>query len=309
MSSNPHPFQPQQGNPQFTGVILVLLGALSIGIMPSAAKIAYQEGANPMAAILLRSLVGLVGLAIFMLLRRIEFNFTLENFKKSSLSGVTQSFSSLGIMGSVAYIDVSLSVLIIFFFPFIVIIFNHYWGQNRMTLTIIICFIVAISGLGLALGVNLDRLDTMGVGLAIVGMFSMAVMVLTVSRVTRKIGAIPAMFQMTTWTCLFFLVILWVAPETGWFEPASYPTSGKGWLSIFAAGISFILGYVFFFMGADIIGSSRASMLSIAEPVFIVLAAIALVDEWLSPLQWFGLVMVIGSLIVIELPKKRVSQA
>lgn len=309
MGSNSQPSQPHQDHSQFTGVILVLLGALSIGIMPSAAKIAYLEGANPMAAILLRSLVGLFGLAVFMLLRRVKFNLTLENFKKSSLSGVTQSLSSLGIMGSVAYIDVSLAVLIIFFFPFIVIIFNHYWGQNRMTITIVICFLVAISGLGLALGVNLDRLDTMGVGLAIIGMFSMAVMVLTVSRVTRKIGAIPATFQMTAWTCFFFLVIVWIAPETGWFEPASYPTSSKGWLSIFAAGVSFILGYVFFFLGADIIGSSRASMLSIAEPVFIVLAAIALVDEWLSPLQWFGLVMVIGSLIVIELPKKRVSQA
>ena len=276
--------------------------------MPSAAKIAYQEGANPMAAILLRSMVGLLGLAAFMLIRRIKFNLTLENFRKSSITGVTQSLSSLGIMGSVAYIDVSLSVLIIFFFPFLVILFNHFWGQSRLTTTIIICFFVAISGLGLALGVSFDKLNMTGVGLAVIGMVSMAIMVLIVSSVTRKIGAIPATFQMTVWTCFFYLLIAWLAPETGWFEPASYPNSSLGWISIFAAGVSFILGYVFFFLGADIIGSSRASMLSIVEPVFIVLAAVVLVDEWLSPLQWFGLVMVIGSMIVIELPERFINQ-
>jgi len=37
---------------QRKGIFLILAGALAIGIMPSAAKIAYQEGANPMAAII-----------------------------------------------------------------------------------------------------------------------------------------------------------------------------------------------------------------------------------------------------------------
>lgn len=294
-------------DPQLTGIILVLLGALSIGIMPSAAKIAYQEGANPIAAILLRSLVGVLGLAAFMLIRRIKFHLSLESFRKSFVMGITQSLSSLGIMGSVAYIDVSLSVLIIFFFPFLVILYNHFFGHSRLTSTIIVCFIVAISGLGLALGVSFDQLNMTGVGLAVIGMISMAIMILIVSSVTRKIGAIPATFQMTVWTCIFFLLIVWLGPKTGWIEPANYPNSNLGWISIFAAGVSFILGYVFFFLGADIIGSSRASMLSIAEPVLIVLAAVVLVDEWLSPLQWFGLIMVIGSLIVIELPKKPIN--
>ena len=51
---------------QLLGVVLVLLGALAIGIMPSAAKIAYQEGANPLGAILLRSLVGFFGIGVYL---------------------------------------------------------------------------------------------------------------------------------------------------------------------------------------------------------------------------------------------------
>ncbi|MFT5114264.1 MAG: drug/metabolite transporter (DMT)-like permease [Parasphingorhabdus sp.] len=293
-------------NNQLFGIVLVLLGALAIGIMPSAAKIAYQEGANPLGAILLRSLIGVLGIGVYILLRKDSFNIGWPAFRFSSFTGVMQSLNSIGIMGSVAFIDVSLAVLVIFCFPFWVIIYNHFWGQTRMTSIVALCFVAAIAGLGLALGVKIDSIDGTGLWLAVMGMFSMAAMVITVSRASENIGPIPANFFMTGWTSIYFLVIVWLAPELGWMDAASYPESTKGWLAILATGISFTLGYVLFFLGAVIIGSTRASMLSISEPILIILVAIFLVDEWLSPVQWLGLMLVIASLLVIELPSIRV---
>ena len=139
---------------QLLGVALVLLGAFAIGVMPSAAKIAYQEGANPLAAIMLRSLIGVCGIGIYLWIRRSTFKIGWPAFRFSSVTGVMQSLNSIGIMGSVAYIDISLAVLIIFCFPFLVFIYNHFWGSTRMTGLIVACFLVAIGGLGLALGVE-----------------------------------------------------------------------------------------------------------------------------------------------------------
>ena len=141
------------------------------------------------------------------------------------------------------------------------------------------------------------------------GAFSMAALVITVSKASENIGPVTANFFMTGWTSIYFLLIVWLGPETGWIEAASYPESTRGWLAIVATGISFTFGYVLFFLGAVIIGSSRASMLSIAEPILIILVAILLVDEWLSPIQWMGLSLVIASLVVIELPKKKPATA
>ena len=137
---------------QRKGIFLILAGALAIGIMPSAAKIAYQEGANPMSAIILRSLIGVIGIAVYMAIRRYPFKIGWKAFRFSSVTGITQSFNSLGIMGSVAYIDVSLAVLIIFCFPFWVSIYNHFTGNSRLTPTITVCFLVALAGLGWRLG-------------------------------------------------------------------------------------------------------------------------------------------------------------
>lgn len=289
---------------QRKGIILILAGALAIGIMPSAAKIAYQEGANPMAAIILRSLIGVIGIAFYMAIRRYPFNIGWKAFRFSSVTGVTQSLNSLGIMGSVAYIDVSLAVLIIFCFPFWVSIYNHFTGSSRLTPIISVCFLVALGGLGLALGLKLGELNFIGVFLALLGMFSMATMVLTVSHASSKIGPITANFYMTCWTLFYFLMIAAIVPGLGLLEPASLPESTRGWIAILGTGISFTLGYVLFFIGAAIIGTTRASILSISEPVMIILIAILLVDEWLTPLQWLGMSMIIGSLFVVELPRK-----
>lgn len=292
---------------QKTGVILILLGALSIGLMPSAAKIAYQEGANPLAAIILRSLIGFVGIGIYMAARKHQFNVGWKEIRFSSLTGVAQSFTSLGIMGSVAFIDVNVAALIMFCFPFWVAIYNHFSGTSKLTPTIIFCFTLALIGLGLTLGMRLGELNTFGLGLALLGMFSMAIMVLVVAHSSTKIGPITANFFMTGWTLLYFLLIALVASVVGLLDPASFPVSSKGWIAIIGTGVSFTLAYVLFFIGATVIGTTRASILSISEPVMIIIVAVLLIDERLTPIQWLGVMLVIGSLFAFEWPKKSIS--
>jgi drug/metabolite transporter (DMT)-like permease len=245
-----------------------------------------------------------LGMAIYMWIRRYPFRIDSKSLRFSAITGVTQSFNSVGIMASVAYIDVSLAILIIFCFPFWVSIYNHYSGVSRLTPMVSICFIAALIGLGLALGVKLGGLELMGILLAIMGMFSMAVMVLTVSHASAKVGPITANFFMTSWTLFYFLLVALIAPELGLLDPISLPESSRGWIAILGTGISFTLGYVLFFVGAASIGTTRASILSISEPVMIILMAILLVDEWLSPIQWLGMCLIIGSLLVVELQRK-----
>ncbi len=60
------------------------------------------------------------------------------------------------------------------------------------------------------------------------------------------------------------------------------------------------MGYVLFFTGARIIGTTRAVILTVTEPIFANFLAILLVHEWLTPLQWLGVAVVIGSLLKLD---------
>ena len=52
------------------GITVVLASSLMIGLAPNAAKIAYQEGATPLAVITFRTIVGAIGIALYLLVRR-----------------------------------------------------------------------------------------------------------------------------------------------------------------------------------------------------------------------------------------------
>ena len=290
---------------QRTGVILILCGALAVGLMPSAAKIAYHEGANPLAVILLRSIIGVIGIGLYLWIKKYRFNISWREFRFSSVTGIAQSFCSLGIMASIAYINLSLAMVIIFCFPFWVLVYNHFRGTSKLTPIIMGCFFLALLGLSLALGLELGEMSQTGLSLAVMGMFSMAAMVIIVAHSSTAIGPIPANFYMTCWTFVYFLIIAFSLPKLGIIDPASYPQTIRGWIAIVGTGASFSFGYVLFFVGASIIGTTRASLLCISEPIMIILVAVLLVDERLDPIQWLGISLVIGSLMVIELPKKK----
>lgn len=288
---------------QGLGLGMVLVAAIFVSLIPITAKISYQEGANPLAVITLRALLGMIGLGTYMALRRQGFRIGWPSFRFSAVTGAAQAFGALGIMGAVAYIDISLAILIVFLHPFLIAIVAHFRGESRLTALTASCIAVALLGLALALAVSFDRLNTTGIGLALLGAAAATVMVLTIFHATKQVGAIAANFYMTVWASLYLVLAAILGPALGLIDAMAFPLSSKGWIGILTTGVAFSLGYVLFFAGAAVIGTTRASVLSIIEPILTILLAILLVNEWLSAIQWLGVALVVASLLVIEMPR------
>jgi len=56
------------------------------------------------------------------------------------------------------------------------------------------------------------------------------------------------------------------------------------------------------------IGMVRATMLTVVEPVFTILLAMALFGEWLSTVQWLGVAVVVAGLLLLEMPANAVNR-
>ena len=290
---------------QVYGIFLIVLGALLIGFMPTSAKIAYNDGANALTVLLYRSIFGAAGLAIYLVWRRQPVHIGRENRRGAMLAALSHMGAAIGILGSIAYIDVSLASVILFLFPFVVAIVNHTRGVTRLTAPVLGLMVVAIGGLSLALGVSLDGLNMTGLALAFFGAAAIAWMVLSVSDFSSKVGPLQANLHMVLWAALYFAAIAVIAPATGLIAPLAHPAGIAGWLGMAGAGLTFTFGYVCFFVSAEIIGTTRASILSILEPVFIIAVAIIVLGEMLSTLQWVGMALVLGSLFAMELVRAR----
>ena len=285
-------------------VALCLLSALVFGLLPSFARFAYADGASVHLVLLGRSVVGLLGLSLFQILRGKNVSINSATMRVSFVAGIAHVFAAVGILASIAFIDIALAMMIIFLYPFPIAVVAHLRGEARLGPVIIGLMVTAMVGLGLVLGTDFETINPLGIAFAIVGAIGATVMIIKMADTSHQIGALDANIMLTFWAVIVFLGAAIIGPVLGLLPPLGFPETMFGWAMIVGVGITFSGGYLMFFVAAMKIGPARASLLSISEPVMMILFAIVLLGEFVGPVKWLGIALVVGSLALSEMLRR-----
>lgn len=286
--------------PQLLGVLLVLLSGLAIAIVPTAAKLAFESGANTLTVVTLRGLVGMALMALFMAASGQSFQLPLRTLAPCAAAGLAHALVAYGFIGSVAHIPVSLVVLIYATHPILLGFIFHLQGHERLTSRKLTLAFTVLVALALVLGGEFDELDVTGVALAAPASLAVCVVIRLGARAQRA-GATSTHVNLI----MIAVATIVCGGATTVGGAWSLPAGVVGWLGLAGAGGGVTIGLVAFFAAFRFIGPVRATMLSNVEPVLGVLFSVAVLGERLTGLQWSGVALAVAALTLFESSTRR----
>ncbi|MBU74680.1 MAG: hypothetical protein CMM73_03115 [Rhodospirillaceae bacterium] len=283
------------------GIAIIIISSLCIAFVPSSAKISMNEGASLFVILVSRCLIGTILLLPVTLVQRRKLLIP----RKLLGSAIIATIFNVGMIGflysAVKLVDVGLAVLILYMFPLGISILSHLSGRQRLNT-------LQWGALaGLLAGLLLLMLDTFWAGsvegllLSFGAMFCAMIYTTISSDLTDKLGSASANLQTNIWSVVILSFTLFLPLG----QEIALPGTTWGWTAILSNGTFYMLGYWLFFEGCRIIGVTRASVLTIVDPLFATIIAILFLGQFLTLIEWTGFSIIVGALLVFETCKSK----
>jgi drug/metabolite transporter (DMT)-like permease len=276
---------------EIAGMMLALTAAVAFALTSTSARIAYDNGSNPLTVAAVRFLLPMTVLAVWLLLRGVPLKLPLWQRWAAVALGVVTAVYSWALLTAIAVIPVALAILVFYLFPFITAVILAVCGWGKLVWQTIVGIVLAFGGLALVLQPLGYSLNIGGVVLALVGAIGVAVVISVSSRifgagdsrrVTLHIAAVAA------------AMLIVICATYGEF---ALPRTGFGWFGFISTSAFYAFAIITFFIAISMIGPVRVSLLSYAEPVMAAVLSVAWLDEKLAPLQIIGISIVIVALV------------
>jgi drug/metabolite transporter (DMT)-like permease len=270
------------------------------------AKFAYAAGANALTLLMFRHLFVPAALAAYFLVRGRKMGLPRAMRNRALLLGGVLACNSIGYIGSVRFIPVSLAVLIFYTYPLIVALVSRLVDKKPLGRARVAALVCAFAGLGLLLGAGShSTLDWRGVALASLAAISLGNVLFWSDRL---LGQAHAHESADPLAVKFHLLLGCGAGVVATFLVlGDYvpPATEAGWLSVAGFAVLYLLSFVTLFTALPMLGAVKASLLANIEPVVTLVLAALLLGERLAPAQAVGGALVIGAIVATQLGERR----
>ena len=273
------------------GVGLALTSAASFGVMPVLAKVAYDDGAEPIGVLSVRFALAAVVLLVLARARR-------EALPRGRAAGTLVALGAVGYVGmSLCYffalerISAGLTALLLYFYPALVVVLGAVFLRSRPRPAALACVAFATIGTVLTIG-PVQGGQGLGVLLGLGSALVYASYILLSSRVHGVGPFATAATVMSAGAVVMGLLALLTQPQL--------PSAPQAWLAL--AGVALVggvLAVATFFAALRLLGPTDTAVVSTVEPVISIGVAAVVLGERLGPVQVAGGVVVLAAVAVL----------
>ncbi len=279
------------------GVLLVLLSAFGFGLMPIFALYAYRGDINVATLLFIRFALASLLFLTYVLIKYRRITLTKKDlYYLFILGGLCYTLQSTFYLTAVRYIAPSLAALLLYTYPIVVVSLSCIFERERLTRLTAVSISISFIGVLLILGTAYGQISGIGILLALGAAAVYSIYIILGNRVIKSIPPIITSTFVSIFAGMGILVVsLFTEGLNFTFSPAAWaPISGLIFFST-------IIAILTFFRGIELLGPSRASILSMTEPLFTTLSAVILFQDRLTPLQAVGgSAVLIGAILITK---------
>lgn len=289
----------------FKGILFVLIGAASYGVLATVVKLAYLEGYNVSQVTFSQYSVGFVVLWILAMLSRskqvVKHDLALKAIRNDKLKLVAAG-SSLGLTGlfyytSVQTIDVSICIVLLMQSVWMGVVLEAILERVMPSSNKIVAVFFVLSGTIFATDAyaNFDQLDIAGLGWGILAAMSYTISLYTANRVGLSLSnPFRSAYMMTgAWFVITIAMLIMLDGNPGW--EVFYP-----W-GIYLALFGTIIPPIFLNKGFPLTGIGIGSILVSLEIPVSVLMAVTFLNESVNGVQLGGIVAILMGIVMLNI--------
>ncbi len=282
------------------GVIFALVAGILFGLIGPTTKIAYNSGASVALTIFLRYAVASIIILPFIPYQKNLLEIFTKNLKYFLSISAGSILLTLGLLTSVIFIEVSLTILIFCLYPIYVLLFSIIVDKEKISLTVKILFFVTFLGIILVIGPSFKVINIVGILLAFLASLGSTSMIIVNQKMSIKgISPIPINIFINVFNTFFFFVILKI------FFSLNFNFDINIYLLILIPSVCYSFALLSQLIAIPKIGQSYTALFLYLEPVVGVLGAVFLLKENLETYQMIGASIVIISLLSASFISRR----
>ena len=198
------------------------------------------------------------------------------------------------------YIGTGLTMVVFFIYPAIVMLFNWILYNEGISKTYYLAFSMIIVGILLLADLHELKLDFLGIGFGILSAICYACYVVA----SKKSNVSPLISTLMVLIGCSIACLIVACFEGNFVIP-----DRNNWLNItFMAIICTALPILLLLKGLKYISSEKAAIVSVLEPVFVLLSGIILLGETVSVMQIFGTIIILSGAVITLFSKNSTNQ-
>jgi drug/metabolite transporter (DMT)-like permease len=276
---------------QIVGRAMALSAAIFYGFNTTLSRLAYDTGTTPLSLTLYRFLMSAILMIAIVLVLRKSWKLPVTPMV-FAICVIGMVATSIGHLGAVKYIPVSLSAIIFYTFPLLVVAYKRIAQREAVTRNELLAFIFAFIGIGVALGPDFHEFDPRGIALAFFGAIGATIFILSYERFPKQTDS----YVGTMWIMIASVALALLVLQFG-FDLVP-PRESTGWVYLVAITATSVIAFVLTLQAITRIGGAIFALFLNFEPVIILLLAWIVIGEQLSNERISGIALIVFALFL-----------